>query len=50
MTFEIILRNFRRGLWNERMVAFAVEKGVLLPQEYKEITGKDYFPRDEVGV
>lgn len=42
MTFEIIKRNFERKLWNEAMVAVAVTKGVITPEQYKEITGQEY--------
>lgn len=43
MTFEIIKRNYDRGLWNKQMVKVAVEKGVITPEQYKEITGEDYI-------
>ena len=42
MTYEAIKRNFDRKLWNEKMVAVAVKKGVITAEQYKEITGKDY--------
>ena len=42
MTYESIKRNFDRKLWNEKMVAVAVKKGVITAEQYKEITGKDY--------
>lgn len=42
MTFEIIKKNFDRGLWTELMVRKAVDKTVITVQQYKEITGKDY--------
>lgn len=42
MTFEIIKRNYDRGLWNEAMVRMAVRKGVITAEQFKEITGKDY--------
>ena len=41
MTYEAIKRNFDRKLWNEKMVAVAVKKGVITAEQYKEITGKD---------
>ena len=42
MSFETIKKNFERGLWTKKMVAMAVRKGVITPDEYKEITGEDY--------
>lgn len=42
MTYEQIKRNYDRKLWNARMVAVAVKKGVITAEEYKEITGQDY--------
>ena len=40
MTYEMIKKNFERGLWNEQMVKLAVKKGVITEQQYKEITHK----------
>lgn len=42
MTYESIKRNFNRKLWNAKMVAVAVKKGVITAEQYKEITGQDY--------
>ncbi len=42
MNFELIKRNFDRGLWTAAMVKVAVRKGVITPEQYREITGKDY--------
>ena len=42
MTFEIIKRNYDRKLWNKQMVANAVVKGVITPEQYAEITGEEY--------
>ena len=42
MTFEQIKKNFDRKLWNAKMVAVAVKKGVINAAQYKEITGLDY--------
>ncbi len=42
MTFDMIKRNYDRGLWNEAMVRMAVRKGVITAEQFKEITGKDY--------
>ena len=42
MNYETIKRNFDRGLWNVSIVRMAVKKGVITPEQFKEITGKDY--------
>lgn len=42
MTFEMIKRNYDRGLWNKKMVAIAVVKGVITAEQYQEITGEEY--------
>ena len=42
MSFEIIKKNFDRGLWSSNMVALAVRKGVITAEQYKTITGEDY--------
>ena len=42
MNFETIKRNFDRKLWSASMVKMAVRKGVITPEEYKEITGEKY--------
>jgi len=42
MSFEIIKKNYERGLWTKQMVAVAVRKGIITPDEYEEITGEDY--------
>ncbi len=42
MNFDIIKRNFERGLWTAAMVKVAVRKGVITPEQYRDITGKDY--------
>lgn len=42
MTFESIKRNFDRKLWNEKMVAVAVKKGLITPEQYREITKKEF--------
>jgi len=41
--YEVIKRNYDRGLWTRQMVAVAVRKGVITPEQYQEITtGEDY--------
>ena len=42
MSYETIKRNFDKGLWNTAMVRMAVKKGVITPEQFKEITGKEY--------
>ena len=42
MTYEIIKKNYDRGLWNIQMVKVAVVKKVITPEQFKEITGEDY--------
>lgn len=42
MNYEMIKRNFERGLWNKQMVEVAVKKGVISAEQYQEITGEAY--------
>ena len=42
MTYEMVKRNFDRKLWNATMVRKAVEKGVITPEQFSEITGEAY--------
>ena len=42
MTYEQIKKNFDRKLWNAKMVAVAVKKGVITAEQYKQITGENY--------
>lgn len=49
MTYEIIKRNYEKKLWNKKMVAIAVVKGVITDAQYKEITGEDYVPLASVS-
>ena len=42
MSFEIIKKNYERGLWTKQMVVMAVRKGVITPEQYGIITGEDY--------
>lgn len=41
MTFEIIKKNYDKGLWNKRQVEIAKEKGVITEEQYKEIVGEN---------
>lgn len=45
MTFETIKRNFDRKLWNSKMVALAVAKGIITVAQYADITGEMYDGR-----
>ena len=42
MTYEIIERNYTRGLWTRTMVRIAVRKGVITKEQYKTLTGEEY--------
>jgi hypothetical protein len=42
MSYDIIKKNFDRGLWSKQMVAVAVQKGVITPEQYEQITGEVY--------
>jgi uncharacterized XkdX family phage protein len=39
MTYEMIKKNFERGLWNAQMVQVALDKGVITQEQYDEIVG-----------
>ena len=40
--FDKIKKWYNQGLWTADMVRNAVDKGVLTPEQFKEITGGDY--------
>lgn len=42
MTYEIIKRNFEKGLWNIVQIKMAVKKGIISKEQYQEITGETY--------
>lgn len=42
MNFNMIKKNYDKGLWSKQMVKVAVKKGVITKEEYKEITGEIY--------
>lgn len=42
MSYELIKRNYDRGLYTKAMVKVAVRKGVLTKAEYQQITGEPY--------
>ena len=39
---ERIAKWYNQGLWSQTQVANAVKKGVISPEDYREITGEDY--------
>lgn len=43
MTYEQIKKNYDKKLWNKQMVKMAVKKGVITPEQYKDIIGEDYI-------
>lgn len=40
MNFELIKKNFDRGLWNKKQVEIAKNKGVITEEQYKKIVSK----------
>lgn len=42
MNFELIKRNYDRGLWTKTMVRVAVRKGVITKEQFAQITGEEY--------
>lgn len=40
--FDIIKKNYERGLWTKEMVKIAVKKGAITAEQYFEITGEAY--------
>ncbi|MEA4920805.1 MAG: XkdX family protein [Clostridiaceae bacterium] len=42
MNYEMIKRNYDRGLWTKAMVRMAVRKGLLTAAQFTEITGEAY--------
>lgn len=42
MNFQLIKKNYDRGLWNKLMLKMAVRKGIITEAEYQEITGEAY--------
>lgn len=41
MNYELIKKNYDRGLWNKRQVEIAKEKGVITEEEYNKIVGDE---------
>lgn len=42
MNYEIIKKNYEKGLWSAVMVKMAVRKGIITKEQYTEITGLQY--------
>ena len=42
MNYQMIKKNYQRGLWSKPMVAMAVSKGVLSAGQYQKITDEIY--------
>lgn len=42
MNFDIVKRNFDKGLWTKQLVKMAVKKGVITSEQYEEIVGEKY--------
>ena len=42
MNYNMIKKNFEKGLWSVQMVKVAVKKGVITKEQFKEITSQDY--------
>ena len=42
MNYEMIKKNFEKGLWNIQMVKIAVRKGIITKEQFKEITKENY--------
>ena len=42
MNYEIVNKNYEKGLWTKQLVKMAVRKGVITQEQYKEIVGEDY--------
>ena len=40
MNYDMIKKNYDKGLWNKAMVKMAVKKGVITLEQYKEIVGE----------
>ena len=39
-----IAKWYKQGLWSKSMVANAVRKGILTPEDFEEICGEGYNP------
>ena len=43
MNFDIVKKNYEKGLWTKQLVKMAVKKGVITKEQYLEITGEEYI-------
>ena len=50
MKYETIKKNYERKLWNDNMLAIAVFKDFITPEDYKTLTGNDYVEPTNVPV
>lgn len=41
MNYDVIKKNYDKGLWSKQMVKVAVKKGIITAEQYKEITGEN---------
>lgn len=42
MNFDIVKKNYDKGLWTKQLVRMAVKKGVITKEQYAEITREEY--------
>lgn len=42
MNFEIVKKNYDKGLWTKQLVRMAVRKGVITKEQYTDITNENY--------
>lgn len=42
MNYQIIKKNYDKGLWSKIMVKMAVKKGVITKEQFEEITKEKY--------
>ena len=42
MNFDIVKRNYDKGLWTKQLVKMAVKKGVITKEQYAEIVGETF--------
>ena len=39
--FDIIKKNYEKGLWTEQMVEIALKKGIITAEQYEKIISKN---------
>lgn len=42
MNYQLIKKNYDKGLWSKVMVKMAVKKGVITKEQFEEITKEKY--------